>query len=672
MNIDINTLGKWSEPVRLTTRFGEKLLRKAEVTEQFRQLWRTQKQVLKEAGLGWEVKDGAFTGQMLWWANPTAADLEADKVADAESRATDADIEVPVPAGLELLGYQKAGIKFALARPSTLIADEMGLGKTIQAIGLVNASPELKRILVVCPASLKLNWAREFARWNTRGLKCEIVNGKGWIEGDVTIINYDVLVKHEDALMARRWDLLIVDEAHYAKNAQAQRTAVTHSIPAFRRIYLTGTPVLNRPFEIYPLLSALDPVKWGAMDYSQKFPFKSKEFWHFAKHFCSAFKSRYGWDFSGASNLAQLQKELRGTLMVRRLKKDVLTELPPKRRQIMEITDDGARRVVAAEMAAWNAEEEKIAVARAQVALAKASDDKAEYEAAVKTLRDVVSAAFTQMSRLRHETALAKVGAVIDYVSGQLQDGDNKIVVFAHHTDVVEKLMDGLAAFGPVKLVGGMSTSAKQASVDKFMTQANCRVFVGNIQAAGVGITLVASSTVVFAELDWVPANISQAEDRCHRIGQRDNVLVQHLVLENSLDARMANMIVDKQRIADAALDKLPESQRGAVLAAAGQISVFEPTEVESTSSGTKAPEIGPELAGLALTAMQLLAGVCDWANALDGAGFNKFDAEIGHSLAGKASLSPKQAALALRLARKYRRQLPSELVEQLGVGAKK
>jgi ribosomal protein S14 len=170
----------------------------------------------------------------------------------------------------------------------------------------------------------------------------------------------------------------------------------------------------------------------------------------------------------------------------------------------------------------------------------------------VAALKVGASEAFNAIAKLRHDTALAKVPAVIETLKDAVEQG--KVVCFAHHRDVVAAIAE---AFGPVAvtLTGDTSMAARQAAVDRFQNDPTCLLFVGNIRAAGVGLTLTASSHVVFAELDWTPANVTQAEDRCHRIGQHDSVLVQHLVLEGSLDATMARMLVSKQIVLDAALD---------------------------------------------------------------------------------------------------------------------
>jgi hypothetical protein len=200
----------------------------------------------------------------------------------------------------------------------------------------------------------------------------------------------------------------------------------------------------------------------------------------------------------------------------------------------------------------------------------------------------------------------------------------------------------------------------RDAAVTRFQTDPACMLFVGGIHAAGVGLTLTASAHVVFAELDWVPGNVTQAEDRTHRIGQTNAVLVQHLVLEGSLDARMVHILVDKQRVIDEALDKIHQAEP--VVPARDR----KPAATESAtrkSLDAEAERMTPERIAAIHQGLQILAGMCDGAHELDGAGFSRLDVLIGHSLAEAGSLTPRQAALGAKLVNKYRRQLPADLL---------
>ncbi len=589
------------------------------------------------------------------------------------SRATDADVEIPAPVGLSYLPYQRAGIAYAMQRPRCLIGDEMGLGKTIQAIGLINADPSIKTVLVVCPSSLRLNWQREAQKWLTRSFKFHLVDDGSAPPANATfvIVGYPRLVGKPGvaivkALMDRQFDLLVTDEAHFCKNPKAQRTtavlgkqahkaepAVAGLIDRARRAcFLTGTPILNKPVEIQPLLAALAPTEFG-------------NFFKFALRYCDAKKVPAGrnmvWDFSGASHLDELQTRLRTTVMVRRLKKDVLTDLPAKRRQVVVLPTNGASSAVAAESSAWQRHQQTIDELSDAVDLAAAMDDKAAYEKAVSALAEAQRIAFTEISRERHNVAVAKIPAVIEHLRGMLDEGVSKIIAFAHHHDVVHALQ---AEFGAeaVSLTGETPMADRQVAVDRFQQDASCRVFIGSITAAGVGLTLTAASNVVFAELDWVPANVSQAEDRAHRIGQTESVLVQHLVLDGSLDCRMAEEIVAKQAVADRALDN-----------AAKALKLGTPATPRSNRASAR-PEVYPvatdEQRRLALQAMRTLAAYDpDHAGELNNMGFNRVDGPFGHKLAACSSLSDGQTWAAMKLARKYRRQLGS-LADKLGVGA--
>jgi SNF2 family DNA or RNA helicase len=245
---------------------------------------------------------------------------------------------------------------------------------------------------------------------------------------------------------------------------------------------------------------------------------------------------------------------------------------------------------------------------------------------------------------------------VIDHVKNSLEDNNNKLIIAAHHHDVIDELMEGLAEFNPVKLTGETKEADRQAAVDRFQNDPDCRVFIGSITAAGVGITLTASSHVIFAELDWTPGNITQMEDRAHRIGQTDTVLVQHIVLADSLDARMAKMLVEKQEIIDSALDDHHPDKNEIVY----QPKVQAATASESVEKIEKEAEnLTEEQISDIHKKLQYLAALDrDYAANRNGMGFNKIDSAIGHSLADRSILTPKQAALGKKLIQKYRKQL--------------
>lgn len=582
----------------------------------------------------------------------TTEALEASKAADAE-------IEVPVPEGLAYLPYQKAGIAYGMNRDAVLFGDEMGLGKTIEALGIINADPTVKTVLCFCPGTARINWQREAQKWLVRKFNFHVVTETGTVppaDASFVILSYDKVTGAKGktvlaGLMARQWDMLILDESHFLKNPKAQRTNavlgtetktkvngknVYEHVPgildcARRRVALTGTPMVNRPVELWSILHALSP---------QTFP----NFFSFAKRYCAAHGNRYGWDFSGASNLEELQTRMRTSVMIRRMKRDVLKELPPKTRQIVVLAPNGAADAVREENDAWQKHEDALADLQADVELAKAAGDEVAYAEAVAKLKEGYRVAFSEISLMRHKVAVAKIPHVIEHLECALE-GTNKVVCFAHHKDVIAAIMEHFGA-AAVCLTGDTPMADRMNIVDAFQKNPNVRLFVGSITAAGTAITLTASSTVVFAELDWVPGNLSQCEDRCHRIGTVNPVLVQHIVLDGSLDARMAQIIVEKQALAEKGLD--PNALKMPAL----------PTEKPTSSKWPKATD---EERNAAKMIVQYLAGVCDGALSLDGCGFNKFDTRRGKEIAKRSltrALTDGEVAMVKGFARKYHGQL--------------
>lgn len=655
------------------------------------------KDVVKAAGFLWHGGDRCRPGCRAceaqigkrWWTIykekavrlAQYADADAAKMLAATEQAIEAshatdnrEIDIPVPAGLAYLPYQRGGIAYAMARESTLVGDEMGLGKTIQALGLINADSTIRNVLIVCPASLRLNWRREAEKWLVRSFRIHVVEAAGAAPADaeIVILNDERLKGAHgkallDSLMARSWDLLVVDEAHRLKDPRTQRAEILLGFEdrktgtrtpgladrARRKLFLTGTPLPNRVKELWPLVHAAAPIEFG-------------NFFSFAKRYCDAHQEQVGhgrwakmvWNFDGSSHLDELQTRLRASCMVRRLKRDVLTELPPKRRQVVILPTNGAARAVAAEREAWEAQEEMLTTLRAEVELAAASGDEAAYRSAVGALDAAGKVAFEEISARRHEVELAKVDAVVEHVNDVLDTLETrKVVVFGWHKDAIAATVAGLGAERCRVITGDTPMEDRQAAVDAFQTDAGVEVIIGTIGAMGVGLTLTASCTVLFQSLSWVPSDVSQAEDRCHRIGQKASVNVQHLVLDGSLDARMAQVIVEKQDVADRALDLSPAELRIPAVPAGRA----DRTAAESNIHPRKYPVPTPEQRAMAARGIQTLAGMCDGAVAEDTVGFNKIDTHIGHSLAQRAAsraLSDGETWLAAKLCQRYRRQL--------------
>lgn len=443
---------------------------------------------------------------------------------------------IPIPDGKSLLPYQIEGICYALERKGTLIADEMGLGKTVQAIGVINAIPDAYHVVIVCPASLILNWRRELERWCVAFWKRHI-----------DVVSYDSLPKIQYSQIG----ILVADEAHYVKNPKAKRTIEFQRLAKLsdRVVLLTGTPIENKPIELWPLLQAVNPEYWdpaGTLykknketrrtDRSKVGPGEGAGFFKFALRYCDGKQEWRGrkkvWVFDGHSNLPELGQKLRETCMIRRMKADVLTQLPEKRRQIIVLPGEEQESAFLSDLTEEN------------------------YDETVRRLH-ADKAAFAEFSRVRHMQGVSKVDAVGEHLEMVLEGGSEKVIVFAYHHDVVLALRDRLADYQPVCITGNESVPERQAAADRFQHHPKCRVIIGTIGAMGVGWTLTASSHVVFAEIDPVPGRMNQAEDRAHRLTQRNNVLVQHLVRDRSLDARLIQILVKKQEVVRAALNEV-------------------------------------------------------------------------------------------------------------------
>ena len=520
-------------------------------------------------------------------------------------------------------------------------------GKSIQTIGFINLTPTISSVLIVCPASVKINWSRELARWLTRPFTIGIANGGKFPATQIVIINYDILKKHVKALTLNTWDLMVLDECQAIRNSKTQRSESVRQIPATRKLLLTGTPIVNRPKELFNLINLLDPARWP-------------NFFKYGIRFCAGYQSQWGWDFTGASHLDELQQILRETVMLRRRKVEVIKELPPKTRQVIELPSTGMEDFVRQEQEVSDRYETMMLHATTEMEFAQATGNREDYEAAVAGLRKAHAYGFEEMANVRHLTAVAKLPVALEELTDRLESID-KILVFAHHHDVIAGLMAGLAAFNPVSLTGEHSQTQRQEAIDRFQTDPTCRVFIGSIQASGLGITLTAASTVAFVELDWVPGNITQAEDRAHRIGQAGNVLVLHLVVDGSIDSKLAKTILEKQRVIDAALDRTTQDKPYDLLSVVKR-------ETAKADQKAQIAQAASELTATQVEAIKhilsYLSSRCDGAEALDGQGFNRFDSRFGKSLAQFPHLTQNQAVFAFKLCRKYRRQIPESLYE--------
>jgi SNF2 family DNA or RNA helicase len=484
------------------------------------------------------------------------------------SSATAAQIKIEGLHG-ELLPFQAAGVSYALANGRTLIADEMGLGKTIQAIATVQAANAYPALVVV-PAVVKLNWKREWHKWVPDATvavasgrtppECFVFSDPG---KTVLVVNYDILEGWTPTLGKMGFASIVLDESHYVKNSKAKRSKaakkLAKDIPL--RLLLTGTPVLNRPVELVSQLDIAGLIQhFGGP-------------WSFLKRYCDAHQTQYGWDFSGASHLDELHDKLRQVGYVRRTKAQVLSELPAKRRATVPVELADRERYAEALRSLRRWCREKVESDTELMALLEDLDPseqerRVEVLAELKQRRMEQAEALTKIEALKQVAAEEKLPEVLAWISNFLDSGE-KLVVFAHHKHIVQRLISHLHAQGTyaVYIVGDTPMDARQAAVDSFQNDDNCRVLVGNIQAAGVGITLTAASNVAFVELPWRPGDLDQAEDRCHRIGQTDSVTAWYLLAADTIDEMIARMLDDKRTVVDAATDGKLSSSDGLVAA---------------------------------------------------------------------------------------------------------
>jgi SNF2 family DNA or RNA helicase len=449
----------------------------------------------------------------------------SNDVEDLFSNKPEEKIEITIPPGLELYPFQEQGVKFLLSRGSGLVADEMGLGKTVQALAFLSSGGKLPA-LVVCPASLKINWHRETKKW-IPGAKPFIMYGRSshdlYRDHNIIIINYDIMKKHWAELKLMNFKTIILDECHYIKNVTAQRTKFTRQIAKTieHKICLSGTPIINKPIEIFTTLNLLEPDTWASQ-------------WQFAQRYCGAHHNGFGWDFSGASHTEELHQILTETIMVRRTKAEVLKDLPAKQRTVVAVDIN-------------NRTEYK----RAEANFIKWIHDNEGEEAAIKASNAETLVQFEKLKTLAVE---GKIDSIFDWIDNTLEQ-KSKLVVFATHHWTIDKIMERYQERA-VKVDGRDSGDQRQESVDRFQSDPSVNIFVGNIKAAGVGLTLTAADTTVFLELGWTPGEHDQAEDRIHRIGQEaESVNIYYLVADETIEDSIIKILDSKRKITTKILD---------------------------------------------------------------------------------------------------------------------
>ena len=459
-----------------------------------------------------------------------------------------------------LYRFQKQGIIFGIKKYSRLlIADEMGVGKTVQAIGLSCLYQKDWPVLVICPSSLKFAWRDEITLWLGEVLKKDevqvIKHSKNGFKEDKKyyIISYDLSVRMIDKIIEKKFNYIIADEAHYLKSRSAKRTmSLTPILQRSKRVVLlTGTPILAKPMEIFSLLHILRPDKF-------------KGFKEFGTRYCDPKMLPFGLiDWSGSSNSRELNSIL-NKLMIRRLKKDVLSQLPPKKRQKIEIATDSKvikRLKIFMEKSSKKFEEllgtqielDKLGINAEDINIS----NKKEKDSDNKSKDNEEESILNKFNKAYSMTGEAKLPGIRDYVN-YLIDNSCKFLIFAHHSEVLDAIEDVIIddKIGYIRIDGKVAIDKRQDLVNKFQTDEECLVAILSITACATGLTLTKASTVVFAELHFTPSIMIQAEDRAHRIGQDAGcVNIHYLVGEDTLDVLLFRKLNEKQNIVSTTLD---------------------------------------------------------------------------------------------------------------------
>lgn len=431
--------------------------------------------------------------------------------------------------------------------------DDCGLGKSAQAIRAADAL-NLRRVLVVCPAVARINWGREFEKFGLLPRKVFVITKTSDVipkDADVVVVGMDMLANKDihRKLLEYHFDVLVVDEAHNFKSRVALRTKALYGerlngqggliSTSDRTWILTGTPMPNHSGEMFTHLRALFPERLerhndGRFTYAQ-----------FIQHFCQVkflhFGARTVEKISGNKNVPELKERLKG-LYIRRLKQNVLKDLPPLQWGTV-VLEPPKRAITDIKKFEKGKDFDHIqAILDAANASHHSSDD---------TLADKIleQANLSAMATLRRMVGLAKVQPTIEFIKNEFEGGTEKIILFAYHKEVIEQMTNGLKDFNPVVITGETSKTTRQKAIDSFQNDENVRLFIGQITAANSAITLTASDNVLIMEPSWTPAENVQAAARAHRIGQKSSsVMARYITLAGSLDEDLTRVILRKTK----------------------------------------------------------------------------------------------------------------------------
>lgn len=448
--------------------------------------------------------------------------------------------DLAIAKGETLLDFQKDAAIFALSRNRSYLALDPGLGKTPVAAVITQTLANTISIcgVYICPPFLTRNTEAEFNKWTNLAVhRLDVKNNDTYLPGHMNIIADSIIDRPEIFAMIEKFttylsdknisSILFIDEAHRFKNDDAKRTRALFGFGNIQKgiaslfdkvVYLSGTPMPNRPIELYPVLNHSAPE---TIDYMTKFDYAVK--------YCAAFQDQWGWNYSGAKNVKELAENVLGKFMLRYKKADVLKQLPPKVEEMVVLNESLPPRLT------------KLSK---EILSTLSPDDLMKGQIQVKLDTDTL-----HLSTYRKELGIAKAIACADFIKFLLEETDENILVFAIHKEVIKTLTAELEQFHPLVVTGETPMDLRNSYVEMFQKNEGRRLFIGNIQAAGTGFTLTRATRVVFAEFSWVPGDNDQASDRTHRIGQLGTVLVQYLVMENSVDKTVIETVLRKKKI---------------------------------------------------------------------------------------------------------------------------
>lgn len=448
--------------------------------------------------------------------------------------------ELKIPPHLDkiLYPFQKEGVNFLHSlNGNAILGDEMGVGKSIQTITYIEANPNIKTAVIICPASLKLNWAKECGLWmsaynlyilqsnNTKNIeKMQVVSNTKAIK-TIYIINYDIVKAWVPVLQNKNIDIIAADEVHFIKSEKSQRTKAVKLLAksSKRFIGLSGTPIVNRPIEFYNALSLVQPGLFTS-------------YWSYAHRYCGPKNNGFGVTFTGATKTEELH-EIVKSVMIRRKKEDVLTELPSKIRSCIPIEINNKKEYNKArkDIIKWILENE-----------GKAKSEKAK---SAETL--------VKIAKLKRLTVEGKMKGCIAWIKDYLET-NNKLIIFGVHKKTlldIEQAFPGIC----VKIDGSVHMKKRNDAVEAFQNDPKIKLFLGNVKAAGAGLNLTAANSTCFLELPNTPGDCLQAEDRVYRIGQlADSVNAYYLIAQNTIEDDIIKMLIKKMSVLNAVVDGVP------------------------------------------------------------------------------------------------------------------